>query len=336
MKEYLKLKIKEIVPETEDTISIYFKQPFFGKIKYKCGQFLTVVFTIDGREYRRAYSINSAYGVDDDLSITIKKVKGGVISNFIFNHLKKGDKVRVMPPMGNFVLEAEKKNARNIVLFGAGSGITPLMSILKSALYFEPESIVTLVYSNKTTSSIIFKEQLDILKERFANRIFIRHLISEQDERLSGDQISDYLKINPFYKSGNAVFYVCGPEPYMDLVKDGLCTMNIQESCIFNESFTAKKLETESAYEVVFRSKDKEQLVKVPAGKSLLDVGLDLGFRMRFSCFNGQCGTCKSKCITGSVKMAVDNILTDEEKSMGYILPCVGYPASEGVIIELD
>ena len=336
MKEYFKLKIKDIVYETEDAISIYFKQPFFGKIKYKCGQFLTVVFTIDGREFRRAYSINSAHGVDDDISITIKKVNGGVISNFIFTHLKKGDTVTITPPMGNFTLETEKKSSRNIVLFGAGSGITPLMSILKSTLYFEPESIVTLIYSNKTESSIIFKYQLDIFKERFANRIFIKHLISENDERLDKDQLGDYLQINPFYKPENALFYICGPEVYMNSIKEGLEALNIDESKILNESFTAKKLEADGSYDVVFKTKGKEELVNVPAGKSLLDVGLDAGYRMRFSCFNGQCGTCKSRCVTGSVKMAVDNILTPEEKNLGYVLPCVGFPASEGVVLELD
>lgn len=336
MKQYFKLKIKDIVYETEDAISIYLKQPFFGKIKYKCGQFLTVVFTIDGREFRRAYSINSAHGVDDDISITIKKVKGGVISNYIFNHLKKGDTITVMPPMGNFTIEAEKNGSRNIVLFGAGSGITPLMSILKSTLYFEPESIVTLIYSNKDVSSIIFKDQLDIFKERFANRIFIRHLISAQDERLEKDQITDYLKINPFYRSDNALFYVCGPETYMSGVKEGLTALNIDESRIYNESFTAKKLEADGSFQVTFKTNGKESLITVASGKSLLDAGLDAGMRMRFSCFNGQCGTCKCRCTTGSVKMAVDNILTPEEKNMGYVLPCVGYPTSEGVVLEFD
>lgn len=336
MKEFYKLKIKDIVAETEDAVSIYLKQPFLGRINYKCGQFLTVVFTIEGREFRRAYSINSAQGIDDYISITIKKVKGGVISNFIFNHLKKGDTLTVLPPMGNFTLETEKKNSRNIVLFGAGSGITPLMSILKSTLYFEPESIVTLIYSNRNISSIIFRDQLDIFKERFADRIFIKHLISAHDERLEREHLTDYLNINPFYRSENALFYVCGPESYMALVQDGLAAMDIDASRILNESFTAKKIEADGTYQVIFKIKGKEESVKVAAGKSLLDAGLDAGFRMRFSCFNGQCGTCKSKCVTGSVKMAVDNILTAEEKKLGYVLPCVGYPASEGVVLEVD
>lgn len=336
MREYFKLKIKDIIPETDDALSISFKQPFFRKINYKCGQFLTLIFSIDGREYRRAYSINSAHGVDDDISITIKKVKGGVISNFIFNQLKKGDSVRVMKPMGNFVLETERKNERNIVLFGAGSGITPLMSILKTALYFEPESRVTLIYSNKTESSIIFRDQLYIFKERFADRIFVKHLLSENDERLQKEDIPEYLRVNPFYKQNNAVFYMCGPEAYMQSVREGLIALKIEDDKIFNESFTAKKLEAEGNYSVVFKSKGRVETAKIPAGKSILDVGLDLGLRMQFSCFNGQCGTCKSKCVTGKVKMAVDNILTQEEKMQGYVLPCVSHPASEDVVIEID
>ena len=336
MKEHLKLRIKNIIYETEDAVSIFFKQPFFRKLKYKSGQFLTVTFTIEGREYRRAYSINSAQGVDDDISITIKKVKGGVISNFIFHHLKKGDSIRVMPPMGSFILETEKQNRRNIVLFGAGSGITPLMSILKTALYFEPESCVTLIYSNKTESSIIFREQLFIYKERFADRIFIKHLLSESDERFRKENIEAYLSINPFYKHENAVFYLCGPESYMESIRQGLTDLRIKDEKILNESFTAKKLEAEREYKVVFKTKGQVETAQIPAGKSILDVGLDLGLRMKFSCFNGQCGTCKSRCVTGKVKMAVDNILTHEEKSQGFVLPCVSYPASDDVVIEYE
>src|SRR3990170_3664404 len=277
MKEYYKLKIKDIVRETDDALSIYLKQPLFGKVNYKCGQFLTVIFTIGGREYRRAYSINSAQGVDDDISITIKKVKGGVISNFIFNHLKKGDSIRVMRPMGSFVLETEKSNKRNIILFGAGSGITPLISILKTALYFEPESCVTLIYSNKTEASIIFREQLFIYKERFADRIFVRHLLSENDERFHKENIQEYLSVNPFYKHDNAVFYMCGPEAYMESIRQGLIDLQIADDRIFNESFTAKKLEEEGNYAVVFKTKGRVETAKIPAGKSILDVGLDLG-----------------------------------------------------------
>ena len=336
MKHY-KLKINKIAYETDDALSIYFKQPLLGKISYKSGQFLTLIFTIDNREYKRAYSINSTQGVDQDISITVKKVQGGVISNHIFNHLKIGDKVPMQKPMGNFTLEVQKDKSRDIVLFGAGSGITPLMSILKSTLYFEPESRVTLIYSNKSEDSIIFKEQLDIFKERFADRLFVRHLLSEQNNRLEEELLAEYLDVNPFFHADSALFFLCGPEAYMEAVKAGLSDkLRIPEDRIFNESFTLKKLESEASYEVTFRTPQKEQQANVPAGKSLLDVGLSLGLRMKFSCFNGQCGTCKAKCVTGTVRMAVDNILTQEDKDNGYVLPCVGYPVSEGVVLEVE
>lgn len=336
MKEYYKLKVGNIIRETDDAMSIHFKQPFFGKISYKSGQFLTLVFTIDGREHSRAYSISSTQGIDQDIMITVKRVQGGVISNYIFTQLKVGDSVRMMRPTGSFTFDVQKKASRDIVLFGAGSGITPLMSILKSTLYFEPQSRVTLIYSNKNEASIIFKDPLDILKERFADRLFIRHVLSGDGERLGEDNLMAHLEVNTFLNIGNALIFICGPEAYMDTVKAGLKMLNVSDERIFNESFTIKKLKTESSFDVVFRMKNKEQLVNIPPGKSLLDVGLDMGFRLRFSCLNGQCGTCKSKCVAGTVKMAVDNILSDEDKQGGFILPCVGYPASEGVVIELE
>ena len=136
MKDRIKLKVNEIKYETDDALTLFFKQPLFGKISYKSGQFLTLIFDIDGREYRRAYSINTTQGVDQDVAVTIKKVPGGVISNYIWNRIKQGDKIPMLKPMGNFTLDPQKNESRDIVLFGAGSGITPLMSILKSTLYF--------------------------------------------------------------------------------------------------------------------------------------------------------------------------------------------------------
>ncbi len=336
MKDYYRLRVKEIIKETDDAITINFKQPFLGRIRYKCGQFITLIFDIEGKEYRRAYSINSTPGIDDDISITIKKVPGGIISNYIFNEIKRGVSILIMRPMGSFTIDSDKKKSRSIVLFGAGSGITPLLSILKSTLYFEPESTVTLLYSNRDESSIIFKEQLDILKERFADKLFIRHLISENNDRLDTGKIEEYLTINPFFNNDNAHYYMCGPDAYMDAIKTRLIVQGTSDDRIYYESFTPKQETVSSDYQVVFKSSKRESTVEVKAGKSLLDAGLEAGVRMRFACFNGQCGTCKCKCITGSVKMAVDNILSPEEKSEGYILTCVGYPDSENVVLEMD
>ncbi len=336
MKDYYRLRVKEIIKETEDAITIAFKQPFLGRIRYKCGQFITLIFEITGKEYRRAYSINSTPGIDDDISITVKKVPNGIISNYIFNDVKRGDSILIMKPMGNFTLESDKKKSRSIVLFGAGSGITPLLSILKSTLYFEPESTVTLLYSNRNEASIIFKEQLDILKERFADKLFVEHLLTDKNNRFDPEKLDQYLTINPFFLHDKASFYMCGPDAYMESIKDSLLRSGFSEDIINYESFTPKKESVESDFQVVYKSKKSENLVNVKAGKSLLDAGLEGGVRMRFACFNGQCGTCKSKCQTGSVKMAVDSILTPEEKNEGYILTCVSYPDSENVIIELD
>lgn len=337
MKDYFRLRVKDIIQETTEAVTLRFKQPFFGRVRYKCGQFITLVMDIDGKEYRRSYSINSTPGIDDDISVTVKKIPGGQVSAYICEELKRGDVLKVMQPMGNFTFEADKNANRQLVLFGAGSGITPLMGIMKAALFLEPHSTVTLVYSNKSRLSVIFADQIQRFQEQFPDRLFVTHLISNEGERLDIGAFEKYLSGGIVLNTEKAEFYLCGPDSYMDLVKEGLSAMGVGKEKVFYESFTQKRVQSaQEAYEVVFKTRKSEERVAVPAGKSLLDIGLDYGLRMRFACFNGACGTCKCRCVTGSVRMAVDTILTEEEKRDGYVLACVGYPASEGVVIELD
>ena len=186
MSDYYTLKVKDIIKETDDTVTIQFKQPLFKKVKYISGQFLTVIIPVNGEKLRRSYSMSSAPNLDSHIGVTVKRVENGVVSNYLNDHIKKGDSIEIMKPMGNFTLEPNKQGKRNIILFGGGSGITPLMSILKSALYFEPNSAVSLVYANSDEDCIIFKDQLDALKEKFGERFNLVHVLSQPKQMWNG------------------------------------------------------------------------------------------------------------------------------------------------------
>ena len=170
MGDTISLKVKEVVRETSDSVTVHFKQPLFRKVKYKPGQFLTINFEIDGKKVSRSYSMSSAPNLDNTVAVTVKRVQGGLVSNYVNDKVSAGMSISMMQPVGKFTLEVDKNLQRHIVLFGAGSGITPLMSILKSVLFFEPKSTVSLVYGNRRTDNIIFQKQLQELKQKFGDR----------------------------------------------------------------------------------------------------------------------------------------------------------------------
>ena len=170
MSKYYNLTIKKVVKETKDAITIHFKMPLFKKVKYQSGQFLTLIMTIDGTSYRRAYSICTAPRLDKTVAITVKRVENGVISNYLNDNAKEGDKMEIMEAMGTFVLKENRSQERNMILIGSGSGITPLMSMIKNVLHNEKNSRVTLIYGNRNESSIIFKAELDKLVSQHQNR----------------------------------------------------------------------------------------------------------------------------------------------------------------------
>jgi len=174
---YYDLIIKEIIQETRDAFVVVFKQPEGGKIQYKAGQFLTLLATVDGKEVRRAYSLCSSPFVDEDLAVVVKRVESGLMSNFLPDHFKAGDKLKVMEPMGQFVTEFAKDKKRHLVMFAGGSGITPMMSIIKSIMSQEPESICSLIYCNRDVDSVIFKAELDRLQTADEGRLHVIHVL---------------------------------------------------------------------------------------------------------------------------------------------------------------
>lgn len=347
MSDYYTLKIKDVIKETDDSVTIQFKQPLFKKVKYVSGQFLTVIIPINGQKLRRCYSMSSAPSVDSHVAVTIKRVENGIVSNYINDNVKKGDSMEIMKPMGNFTLTPHKKNARHIVLFGGGSGITPLMSILKSTLYFEPKSSVSLIYANRNEDSIIFKSQLEEFQKKFGDRLHIVHVLENPKQAWNGytGRLDEpmVMNIHNLLPKGhdNVEYFMCGPEGMMDTVQAGLKSLKISDSVVNRESFVSSATDDNvdsSAFEthtVTIHLHGQEHKVEVPPSKNILDAALDAGLDMPFSCQSGLCTACMGKCTSGKIKMTEEDTLSEDEMNEGYTLLCVGHPMSEDVVIEM-
>lgn len=350
--KYHKLKVKQIVRETPDTISIYFKQPFFSKIKYKPGQFLTLLIPINGQVERRSYSMSSCPHTEDELCVTVKRIANGKVSNYLNDQLKPGQELEVMEPMGNFHLELHPVQ-RHVVLIGAGSGITPLMSIAKAVLRMESSSIVSLLYGNRHEDSIIFKDTLDKLQAQFPSRFQVIHILSKPSHswtgyrgRLSRALATKLLNELPKLNVHKMDYYLCGPQEMMEEMQAALLAMNVPEEKIHKESFVSApasgtaKPESESSAEikteqVTLLYEGSEYKIKVSPDKTILEAGLDSGIDLPYSCQSGLCTACRGKRLSGKVKMDDEDGLSPQELKEGYVLPCVSHPLSPDVVIEI-
>lgn len=345
MGKYYKLKIKKIKQETQDTITVHLKQPLFNKIKYKSGQFLTVLVTINDEVERRAYSLCSEYQTDTDLMFTVKRVTNGLVSNYLNDHLKAGQKLEIMEPMGSFLFEPMPNANRHIILFGAGSGITPLMSILKSVLLSEANSKVTLVYGNRNESSIIFKEHLDWFKSKYNERFDLLHVLSQSDVtwaekgRITKSIVQSAMQnIN----KSDVLFFVCGPEGMQTTVRESLEDFGFPKENVHYESFTNNdvtpiNLKNQSLHtqKVTILLDGKKHQIEVNSNQFILDAGLQTGLDLPYSCQSGICTACRGKCQSGKVQMSVEDGLSQSEIDEGYVLTCVAQALSDNIVIEI-
>jgi len=241
---YYDLKVKNIIHETKDAISIAFEQPADKKIAYKSGQFLTLIVSIQGKEVRRAYSLCSSPYTDDDLVVTIKRVDNGLMSNWLPDNLKTGNTVKVMEPMGQFTTEYKKDQKRHLIMFAGGSGITPMMSLIKSTLDQEPDSICSLIYCNRDIDSIIFKNQFDALQTNDEGRFHVIHILDNAPMNWQGysgllnhDMLTKLFERIPDWGIDKTTYLMCGPEGMMKNVDTLLEARQIPKDKIFKESF---------------------------------------------------------------------------------------------------
>jgi ring-1,2-phenylacetyl-CoA epoxidase subunit PaaE len=350
MSKYFHLTVKEIIKETPDTITISFWQPIHQAVNYKAGQFITIIPEINGKKERRSYSMSSSPR-EGNLAITVKKVKYGLVSNYIFDHIKVGDAIEVMEPMGHFVAEPDPENARNIVMFGGGSGITPLMSIIKTILPVETKSKIYLVYGSRDEENIIFKKQLEALEQEYKHRFKVVHVLTKPTYTWTGyktriNQASAviFLKQDIGVHIPDAEYFLCGPEGMMDQVSNALHLFNVPVENIHKEHFGTIHHETivedddDTVKEqiVTIKYEGKDYSVKVKPHETILEAALNLDIDLPYSCQAGMCTACMGKCVAGKVKMDEEDGLTDNEVKQGYVLTCVSHPMSAGVVIEVD
>lgn len=347
---YLQLKIKEVRKETEDTNTLIFEQPA-NELKYQPGQFLTLILPIKGEEVRRSYSLCSSPFSEENPGITVKRVESGIVSNYLNDHMKQGDVFDVMQPAGHFVPTLEVENEIKYILFAAGSGITPIMSIIKSILIIEPKSTVTLVYQNRNGNSIIFRKELEQLKLDNSNRFNEIDVLSQPDEewkgysgRINQASTSDILMDIADNKINQYSYFLCGPTSFMQTVVDTLIDFEVPEKKIHKESFYSgdpkpKSTKIEAPVDQEFSVKilldGEEHEVSVPSNKSILEAALEQDIDMPFSCQSGLCTACRGKLISGNVKMDEEDGLSEEELNQGYILNCVSKPTGPGVEVEI-
>jgi ring-1,2-phenylacetyl-CoA epoxidase subunit PaaE len=343
---YNSLIVYKIIKETPDAITIVFNNPKQGKLEYKAGQYLTCIFSIEGKEQRRCYSLNSSPFSDELPAITIKRDPKGTVSNYLFENVKEGDEIKILLPSGNFTTNFDKQNKRHLFLVAGGSGITPLMSILQTALAVEPETQVTLVYINRDETSIIFKDRLSSLEKYYPKRFKIIHVLSQPSKewtgvkgRLTPEMLKRFLETSPQHP--NTEYYICGPGGLMKMVEDVLTSRNVAVKDIRKERFVVEETDKKSngkasLSEITLLLDKQEYHFKVKPGKTILEAALDNDISMPYSCQSGICSTCRCFKLEGEISMDEDEGLTEEEIKQGYVLICVGRPLTPKVKLKAD
>jgi ring-1,2-phenylacetyl-CoA epoxidase subunit PaaE len=339
------LKVHKIRKETADAITLCFKQPGLRKIKYQAGQYLTLSFRINGRKYTRPYSFSSAPSADSFLETTIKRIPNGIFSNHIHDTIAVGDMVEVMEPMGDFV-PVINETINQIYFWGVGSGITPLISIIKEVLISNPQVSVTLVYGNKNFESTIFLEGINQLLKLYPANLKVWHFHSQyaHDEkhhfvrsgRIREDFILDLLADADVEKTTH---YICGPMDLKNTIKATLAVLKFPKKNIFSEDFELvkdpKEFEDILTHNVTIRFQGSDTLVEVEKGNSVLEAALDAGIELPYSCQTGNCNTCKAKLKEGKMRMIG---LTKERADLGeedYLL-CCSHPLTDNVYLEIE
>jgi 3-ketosteroid 9alpha-monooxygenase subunit B len=339
--EYYLLSVKRVIRETADSCSLVLEIPVAlrGLFTYKAGQFLTFRIPVEDQPLLRCYSMSSSPDTDPDIKVTIKRIADGRVSNWINNHVREGDILHATAPAGRFCL---RDRSLPIIAFSGGSGITPVISIIKTALATTSRPI-KLLYANRDKDSIIFANELDDLCRRYTSRLEITHHLD------STDGFIDLAALKQFI-SGNerSDFYICGPGPFMDLVEQALAAREVDRNSIFIERFVSlpdnsvQPIFDEDTVQsgrtviedVVFIIRRVRHRVSYRAGDTLLETARRAALRPPASCESGNCGTCMARLKAGKAEMRVNNVLTPDEVAQGYVLTCQGRPTEPGTIVD--
>ena len=352
MSQFHPLTVTDIHHTIRDAVVLTLQPKDPDAFNFTQGQYLTFKQDFDGTELRRNYSICA--GLDDNiLQVGIKRVDGGAFSTFANTQLQVGDTLHAMPPQGKFFTKIEPNKAKNYIGFAGGSGITPVLSILKTVLKREPQSTFTLVYANRAVNTIMFREELEDLKNRYMGRLTIIHMLeSGQDIDLFTGRV-DQEKCALLFKQWIDVksidtAFICGPEPMMLAIADSLKSHGLEPDQIKFELFSesqqgrlakqemAKRSEGQKGTQVTVIIEGAQRTFEMTKGQSVLEAALANGQDAPFACKAGVCSTCMGKVIEGEVEMLSNHALEDYEVERGYVLTCQSYPLSDTLIIDYD
>ncbi len=354
MAKFHEVRIGDIYKETKDcsVISLEIPDDLKDDFKYSQGQHLTIKALLDGNEVRRSYSLCSS-PVENVWKVAVKKINGGTFSAFANEFLKKGDVLEVMPPNGVFSTKIEPEKTRNFIAFAAGSGITPILSIIKTHLALEPKSTFKLFYLNRTVKSIIFKEEIEQLKNQYFGRFEIFHFLTKERRtidlfngrftyeklKILTDKIIDVPSIDECF--------ICGPEQMIFLIRDSLVAAGMPKEKVHFELFNTGNSDADKARvsKIIEKKVEGTDVTIIDGGKefhfimdddfdNILDGALAAGADLPFACKGGVCSTCRCKVIEGSVEMKVNYALDEEEVAKNYILSCQAVPTSEKVVVD--
>ncbi|MBF4492912.1 iron-sulfur cluster-binding domain-containing protein [Flavobacterium sp. MR2016-29] len=343
MKNYT-LKVQEVRKETDDTVTICFKQPGLKKIKYFAGQYLTLQFRINGRRYIRPYSFSSSPLIDSSLNVTIKRVPRGIVSNYINDHIKVDDVIEVQEPLGDFIFHDDNDLLKSVMFWGVGSGITPLFSMIKELLIVHATINIFLVYGNKSKKSVIFYNELEKLRLTYSDRFKIYYFYSKEeffdDEshnfrgRINSNFVSDLVKKN----IEPTRHYVCGPIGLKNIIKESLLNLSGNLDNLFSEDFEIiKNPEDFKAIldqEITLSFQGNQNKIVINKGNSILEEALEAGLELPYSCQTGNCSTCKATLKSGELKMiGLSKPRTDLNENE-YLL-CCSYPVTNNVCVEI-
>lgn len=350
-----RLRVAEIMAETDDANSIRFEVPDDLKVAFafKAGQHLTLRADIGGEEVRRNYSLCVAPD-EGQLKVTVKRIAGGVFSNWIAEALKAGDELDVMPPHGSFTYPFETGAKRRYVAFAGGSGITPVMALIRTALAAEPASRFTLFYGNRDSNSVIFLDALADMKDRYMGRFELYHFLSDEEGEVGlfngmlNQETCDAAVAALVGDPGDVdAWFICGPGPMMDAAEASLKGKEVAHERIHLERFTAGRPSAALAAAMAQAQAEAAGLTMSVTldgrtrridfdGRNILDSARDAGLPAPFACKAGVCATCRARVTSGKVEMAVHYGLSDDEVAAGYVLTCQSVPVGEGVAVDYD
>ncbi|MDR3679718.1 MAG: phenylacetate-CoA oxygenase/reductase subunit PaaK [Flavipsychrobacter sp.] len=356
--KFYPLTVKDVRPETADCVSVSLAVPddLHATFRFAPGQYLTFRKHVAGAEVRRSYSICTS-PADNELRVAIKKVDEGKFSNYAHSELKAGDVLDVMPPMGKFSPKGGDKKEKEYIAFAAGSGITPIMSIMKTVLENEPDSNFTLVYGNRNRNTIIFREAIEALKNKYMQRMRVYHILSREtmeiplfNGRIDAQKCAEFCETLIDVHNVDEAF-ICGPEEMILSVKDKLVSLGMPSANVHIELFTSPDQPKASHEKWAAKHKDDNtRMSKVSVrldgttfnmdlgydGDTVLDAALKNGADLPYACKGGVCSTCRAKVVEGEVEMEANYSLEPDEVAKGFVLTCQSHPRTERVVIDFD